>query len=200
MARVCGRGALSSRCVMGSALTGVVVLLSSASSAHQPGDEFADWFRSLKVPGIERPLNPVEAFCCSPERDCQTTDYETDAPVSTGSRPRASASRYHPIRSCSVRIIRPGAPLPACVTLRGIQLCAASSDPPNPEGDMPQPLALDRSVPQGHRIYNRCVQRSSPTSFGYIENQRPHQICNSATASRSGMNPPGTKLETSRFP
>ena len=79
MARDCGRGALSSRCVMGSALTGVVVLLSSASSAHQPGDEFADWFRSLKVPGIERPLNPVEAFCCSPERDCQTTDYETDA-------------------------------------------------------------------------------------------------------------------------
>src|SRR6516164_7213234 len=79
MARVCGRGALSSRCVMGSALTGVVVLLSSASSAHQPGDDFADWFRSLKVPGIERPLNPADAFCCSPERDCQTTDYKADA-------------------------------------------------------------------------------------------------------------------------
>ena len=79
MARVCGRGALNSRCVMGSALTSVVVLLFSGSSAHQPGDEFADWFRSLKVPEIERPLNPVEAFCCSHERDCQTTDYETDA-------------------------------------------------------------------------------------------------------------------------
>jgi len=31
------------------------------------------------VPGIERPLNPADAFCWSPERDCQTTDYEVDA-------------------------------------------------------------------------------------------------------------------------
>ena len=79
MARVCGHATLSLRWVIGFVLTTIVLLLSSASSAHQPGDEFADWFRSLKVPGIERPLNPVEAFCCSPERDCQTTDYETDA-------------------------------------------------------------------------------------------------------------------------
>jgi hypothetical protein len=79
MARVCGRGALSSRWVMGSALTSVVLLLSSGSPAHQPGDKFADWFQSLKVPGIERPLNPADASCCSPERDCQTTDYEVDA-------------------------------------------------------------------------------------------------------------------------
>src|ERR1700745_1349780 len=53
-------------------------LMSSGSMAHQPGDEFADWFRSLKVPGIERPLNPQDASCCSPERDCQATAYETD--------------------------------------------------------------------------------------------------------------------------
>jgi hypothetical protein len=79
MPRVCGRGVLSSRCVMGSALTSVVLLLSSGSTAHQPGDEFAGWFQSLKVPGIERPLNPADASCCSPERDCQTTDYGADA-------------------------------------------------------------------------------------------------------------------------
>ena len=79
IARVCRRGALSSGCVMGSVLTTVLLLLSSGSTAHQPGDEFADWFHSLKVPGIERPLNPADASCCSPERDCQTTDYEVDA-------------------------------------------------------------------------------------------------------------------------
>ena len=62
------------------ALTSTVLfLLSPGSTAHQPGEQFADWFQSLKVPGIERPLNPVDAFCCSPERDCQTTDYEVDA-------------------------------------------------------------------------------------------------------------------------
>jgi hypothetical protein len=77
MARL-GCSALSSRCVVGSAIVTTLLLLSSASTAHQPGVEFADWFRSLKVPGIERPLNPQDASCCSPERDCQTTDYETD--------------------------------------------------------------------------------------------------------------------------
>ena len=77
--RVCGRGVISSRCVMGSVLTTIVLMLSSGSTAHQPWDEFADWFRSLKVPGIEKPLNPADALCCSPERDCQTTDYEADA-------------------------------------------------------------------------------------------------------------------------
>jgi len=54
--------------------------MSAGSMAHEPGDEFADWFRSLKVPGTtERFRNSVDASCCSPERDCQTTDYETDA-------------------------------------------------------------------------------------------------------------------------
>jgi hypothetical protein len=77
--RVCGRCSLSLRCVIGSILTTVVVLLSSGSTAHQPGDEFAEWFRTLKVPGNETFLNPADAFCCSPERDCQITDYETDA-------------------------------------------------------------------------------------------------------------------------
>ena len=79
MARVCGHATLSFRCVMGSVLTTIVLLLSSGSTAHQPGEQFADWFRSLRVPGTETFLNPADAFCCSPERDCQTTDYETDA-------------------------------------------------------------------------------------------------------------------------
>jgi hypothetical protein len=78
MAGVCRRSVLSSRCVTGFALTTIVLLLSSGSTAHKPGEEFADWFRSLLVPGIEIPLNPADAFCCSPERDCYTTDYETD--------------------------------------------------------------------------------------------------------------------------
>jgi hypothetical protein len=79
MARVCGRGALSPRCVVGSATITTLLLLSSGSMAHQPGDEFADWFRSLKVPGTDRILNPTDASCCSLARDCQATDYETDA-------------------------------------------------------------------------------------------------------------------------
>ena len=62
-----------------SAMISTVFLLSSGSTAHQPGEEFAGWFQSLKVPGIERPRNPADAFCCSPERDCQTTDSEVDA-------------------------------------------------------------------------------------------------------------------------
>ena len=80
MARVWGRGALSSRCVVSSAIIATLLSLSSGSMAHQPGDEFADWYRSLKVPGTtERFLNSVDASCCSPERDCQPTDYDTDA-------------------------------------------------------------------------------------------------------------------------
>src|SRR5215472_1808915 len=79
MARVCGHATLSLRWVIGSVLTTIVLLLSSGSTAHQPGDEFAEWFRTLKMPGTETFRNPADAFCCSPERDCQITDYETDA-------------------------------------------------------------------------------------------------------------------------
>jgi hypothetical protein len=78
MARVYGRGALSSPSVVGSTVITTMLLLSSGANGHDPGDQFAEWFRSLKVPGIERPLNPQDASCCSPERDCQITDYETD--------------------------------------------------------------------------------------------------------------------------
>ena len=78
MARVFECSALSSRCVVRSAIITTLLLLSSGSTAHQPRDEFADWFRSLKVPGTEEILNPADASCCSPERDCQTTDYETE--------------------------------------------------------------------------------------------------------------------------
>jgi len=44
-----------------SAMISTVFLLSSGSTAHQPGEEFAGWFQSLKVPGIERPRNPADA-------------------------------------------------------------------------------------------------------------------------------------------
>jgi hypothetical protein len=62
-----------------SAMISTVFLLSSGSTAHQPGKNSPVDFQSFKVPGIERPRNPADAFCCSPERDCQTTDYEVDA-------------------------------------------------------------------------------------------------------------------------
>ena len=59
----------------------IIVLLlffSLGAAAHPPEAEFADWFRSLKEPGTESGLGN-SAPCCSPERDCQTTDYEMDA-------------------------------------------------------------------------------------------------------------------------
>ena len=57
----------------------VAVLLFScfSAAAHPSGDEFAEWYRSLKEPGTEGMMDRPTA-CCSPERDCQTTDYETD--------------------------------------------------------------------------------------------------------------------------
>ena len=69
------------RCTLISALATVLGLglMSSGSLAHQPGDQFTEWFLSLKVPETERLLNPQDALCCSPDRDCQTTEYETDA-------------------------------------------------------------------------------------------------------------------------
>lgn len=79
MARLVGCSALSARRMAGSAIISALLVLSSGPEAHQPGDEFADWFQSLKVPGTERILIPADASCCSPERDCQITDYETDA-------------------------------------------------------------------------------------------------------------------------
>src|SRR5215470_8044429 len=55
-----------------------LVFLCSGTAAHPPWAEFADWFRSLKEPGTEGKLGAIPS-CCSPERDCQMTDYETDA-------------------------------------------------------------------------------------------------------------------------
>ena len=56
------------------------LIWSTGLRAHQPGDEFADWYRSLRVPGVDpHIINQEERFCCSPDRDCTTTDYETDA-------------------------------------------------------------------------------------------------------------------------
>ena len=79
MARAFGCAALGSRCMVGCTIIFALLLLSSGSDAHQPGDEFADRFQSLKVPGAETVLNPADASYCSPERNCQITDYDTDA-------------------------------------------------------------------------------------------------------------------------
>jgi hypothetical protein len=48
--------------------------------AHQPGDEFAGWYRSLRVPGLDpaKVFNPADSWCCSPDRDCKTVNYQTD--------------------------------------------------------------------------------------------------------------------------
>jgi hypothetical protein len=55
-----------------------LLLLNTGGAAHPPEAEFADWFRSLKEPGTEQGSGG-SVPCCSPARDCQTTDYETDA-------------------------------------------------------------------------------------------------------------------------
>ena len=59
------------------AVFATMLLLSIGSAAHPPGAEFADWFGSLKEPGTEGKMGSTS--CCSPEKDCHVTDYETDA-------------------------------------------------------------------------------------------------------------------------
>ena len=54
-----------------------MLFLCTGSAAHPRGAQFADWFRSLQEPGTEGMMG--SSSCCSPERDCQITDYETDA-------------------------------------------------------------------------------------------------------------------------
>ena len=54
-----------------------LLFVAAGAAAHEPEDEFADWFRSLKEPGTEEAMGG-SVSCCSPARDCQTTDYETD--------------------------------------------------------------------------------------------------------------------------
>jgi hypothetical protein len=56
----------------------MLLFLCTATAAHPLEAEFADWFRSLKEPGADGMLNSGTS-CCSPTRDCQMTDYETDA-------------------------------------------------------------------------------------------------------------------------
>jgi hypothetical protein len=55
-----------------------LVFMCSGTAAHPPWAAFADWFGSLKEPGTEGKIGG-SISCCSPERDCQMTDYETDA-------------------------------------------------------------------------------------------------------------------------
>lgn len=63
------------------AIVATLLIWCTSLGAHQPGDEFADWYHSLRVPGLDlvKLLNPVESWCCSPDRDCKTVDYQTDA-------------------------------------------------------------------------------------------------------------------------
>ena len=63
------------------AITATLLVWCTSLGAHQPGDEFADWYHSLRVPGLDpvKLLNPIESWCCSPDRDCKTVDYQTDA-------------------------------------------------------------------------------------------------------------------------
>jgi hypothetical protein len=56
----------------------MLVFLCTGTAAHPPGAEFADWFRSLKESGTEGMMD-TSTSCCSPTRDCEMTDYETDA-------------------------------------------------------------------------------------------------------------------------
>ena len=51
--------------------------MAAGAAAHEPEDEFADWFRSLKEPGTGAAMGG-SVSCCSPARDYQTIDYETD--------------------------------------------------------------------------------------------------------------------------
>jgi len=60
------------------ALIATLLFLLTSTAAHPPEAEFADWFRSLKEPGTEGMLEGGSS-CCSPARDCEMTDYETDA-------------------------------------------------------------------------------------------------------------------------
>jgi hypothetical protein len=60
------------------AIVAPLLLLNIDGVAHPPEAEFADWFRSLKEPGTGQGSGD-SVSCCSPARDCQTTDYETDA-------------------------------------------------------------------------------------------------------------------------
>jgi hypothetical protein len=62
------------------AIVATLLIWCTSLGAHQPGDEFAEWYRSLKVPGVDQNIiNAQERSCCSPDRDCKTVDYQTDA-------------------------------------------------------------------------------------------------------------------------
>jgi len=54
-----------------------LLFLCAGTAAHPLEAEFADWFRSLREPGTEGMMDSSTS-CCSPARDCQMTDYETD--------------------------------------------------------------------------------------------------------------------------
>ena len=59
-------------------ISAMLLFLGSGAAAHPPWEEFAEWFGSLIEPGTDGVKDGPTA-CCSPARDCQMTDYETDA-------------------------------------------------------------------------------------------------------------------------
>jgi hypothetical protein len=75
-----GRWGALRPCRVAGAFSAIAMLLflCYGTAAHPPEAEFADWFRSLKEPGTEGMIDSSTS-CCSPTRDCQMTDYETDA-------------------------------------------------------------------------------------------------------------------------
>jgi hypothetical protein len=75
-AAVVGLASIAQRAPL--AIIATLLFLCTAAAAHPPGAEFADWFSSLTEPGTEGMMDRGTS-CCSPERDCQTTDYETSA-------------------------------------------------------------------------------------------------------------------------
>ena len=74
--RCCDFGQFRMSC--GFAIIASLLFFSTGAAAHPPEAESADWFHSLKEPGAKTGLGD-SVPCCSPARDCQTTDYETDS-------------------------------------------------------------------------------------------------------------------------
>jgi hypothetical protein len=99
----------------------VPLLFFSSTAAASSRSEAADWFRSLKEPGTERQLGD-RAPCCSPERDCQTTDYETDAEGGYWITVEGERIQIPPDKILSAPRTQQSAALPACVNSMGTRL------------------------------------------------------------------------------
>lgn len=97
--------------------------------AHPPEAEFADWFHSLKEPGTEG-MPGGSVSCCSPERDCQITDYATDADGRYWITADGERVQVPPDKILQRTDNPTGRGSPACATTTGTRSCAVSSEPP----------------------------------------------------------------------